>query len=234
MGEALITQRDRSRDDGDCPGGRAQAPSQQGAGLSRVSWRYAAATKDLTLVHSDWIWVSGEPGALCREALAERRIVCVLNCCDRVKCPFAKRMPAYYVARGFRDTKQTLLRDHVAPMHDLLDCFHKKRDEWWATPQTATRGANGSEDGVRNSQETQSNKPGSDTRVATQCPAVPPAVLVHCSTGASRSTSTVLSWLVTRGILDFDDAYAQLKCKRPLTRPNASFMQQLRELERLT
>jgi predicted protein tyrosine phosphatase len=54
-------------------------------------------------------------------------------------------------------------------------------------------------------------------------------VLVHCTGGgASLSSAVVLLYLIRTQGLHADDALAQLQTKRPVSRPNASFMGQLR------
>ncbi|XP_072246426.1 dual specificity protein phosphatase 19-like [Leuresthes tenuis] len=52
-------------------------------------------------------------------------------------------------------------------------------------------------------------------------------VLVHCNAGVSRSSSIVIGYLMLREGLLFDDAYSQVKLRRPSIRPNPGFYQQL-------
>eukprot|EP01063_Lacrimia_lanifica_P014658 TRINITY_DN21216_c0_g1_i1.p1 TRINITY_DN21216_c0_g1~~TRINITY_DN21216_c0_g1_i1.p1 ORF type:complete len:289 (+),score=77.23 TRINITY_DN21216_c0_g1_i1:71-937(+) len=52
-------------------------------------------------------------------------------------------------------------------------------------------------------------------------------VLVHCMVGASRSTSTVLAWLMSRLNLSYDAAYAPVRSARAVAKPNAGFAEQL-------
>lgn len=54
-------------------------------------------------------------------------------------------------------------------------------------------------------------------------------VLVHCMAGRSRSASLVIAYLMTELHLDLDQALAFVQEKRPIVRPNAAFMQQLRQ-----
>eukprot|EP00754_Rhynchopus_humris_P051126 Rhum_TRINITY_DN9352_c0_g2::Rhum_TRINITY_DN9352_c0_g2_i1::g.33048::m.33048 len=55
-------------------------------------------------------------------------------------------------------------------------------------------------------------------------------IVVHCMSGASRSTSTVMTWLMTRRGYTYAEAYAQLRARRTLTRPNAGFVAQMEAL----
>ena len=55
-------------------------------------------------------------------------------------------------------------------------------------------------------------------------------IVVHCMSGASRSTSTVMTWLMTRRGYTYAEAYAQLRARRTLTRPNAGFVTQMEAL----
>merc|ERR1711957_735139 len=56
--------------------------------------------------------------------------------------------------------------------------------------------------------------------------------LVHCMVGASRSTSFVLAWLVSRCRMPLRDAFKGVRAARSVARPNRSFCQQLMEYER--
>ena len=56
-------------------------------------------------------------------------------------------------------------------------------------------------------------------------------VLVHCSEGVSRSTTAVLAWLMRAEGKQLGDAFDELKALRPVTEPNPSFLQQLRQYE---
>jgi len=55
--------------------------------------------------------------------------------------------------------------------------------------------------------------------------------LVHCMVGASRSTSIVLAWLVSRQRLPLKAAYQHVSARRPVARPNRGFCQQLIDFE---
>lgn len=55
--------------------------------------------------------------------------------------------------------------------------------------------------------------------------------LVHCMVGASRSTSIVLAWLVSRCEIGLKDAYKDVRARRKVARPNRSFCEQLIEFE---
>jgi hypothetical protein len=50
--------------------------------------------------------------------------------------------------------------------------------------------------------------------------------------GVSRSTSVVLAYLMKEEGLHLDEAYAFVKSKRPVVKPNPGFMSQLRQFER--
>jgi len=56
-------------------------------------------------------------------------------------------------------------------------------------------------------------------------------VLVHCMVGASRSTSMVLAWLVSRCQMPLLEAFRYVRGRRSVARPNRSFCQQLIEFE---
>lgn len=55
--------------------------------------------------------------------------------------------------------------------------------------------------------------------------------LVHCMVGASRSTSMVLAWLVDRCKVPLKDAFADVRARRGVAKPNRSFCEQLMEFE---
>eukprot|EP01064_Diplonema_japonicum_P032976 TRINITY_DN6371_c6_g1_i1.p1 TRINITY_DN6371_c6_g1~~TRINITY_DN6371_c6_g1_i1.p1 ORF type:complete len:240 (+),score=36.30 TRINITY_DN6371_c6_g1_i1:44-763(+) len=65
-------------------------------------------------------------------------------------------------------------------------------------------------------------------RVLDRASAAGETVLVHCLTGSSRSTSAVISWMMSRKGMSFETAFSSVKKARPVTRPNKSFMEQLR------
>lgn len=58
--------------------------------------------------------------------------------------------------------------------------------------------------------------------------------LVHCMVGASRSTSIVLAWLVSRCKIPLLQAFQDVRSRRGVARPNRSFCQQLMEFEEVT
>lgn len=55
-------------------------------------------------------------------------------------------------------------------------------------------------------------------------------VLVHCAAGISRSTTIVVAYLILHEKMDYYDALAWVKQKRPIVKPNHGFLLQLREL----
>lgn len=57
------------------------------------------------------------------------------------------------------------------------------------------------------------------------------AVAVHCQAGVSRSSSTIMAYLITRERMSLDAAFRRVHQARDYIRPNAGFWQQLRELE---
>jgi len=56
--------------------------------------------------------------------------------------------------------------------------------------------------------------------------------LVHCMVGASRSVTVVLAWLMEREGMALCDAWALIKEKRSVARPNKGFALQLMQMER--
>ncbi len=59
-------------------------------------------------------------------------------------------------------------------------------------------------------------------------------VLIHCRGGISRSATLTIAYLMSinhPGCDSVDNALAFLRTKRPVARPNAGFMQQLRDFE---
>ena len=62
--------------------------------------------------------------------------------------------------------------------------------------------------------------------------ASPPALLVHCASGVSRSVGTVVAWLMVKDHLSLADALALARTARPQGDPNPGFMSQLQVLER--
>lgn len=58
-------------------------------------------------------------------------------------------------------------------------------------------------------------------------------VLVHCHFGVSRSATLVIAYLMEKYQLTFDQAYAYVKSRRSFINPNAGFVTQLRQYQRL-
>jgi hypothetical protein len=56
---------------------------------------------------------------------------------------------------------------------------------------------------------------------------------VHCAGGVSRSATVVLGYLMARHGLSFDQSLTHLRRVRPWVNPNAGFVLQLQEWERL-
>lgn len=56
-------------------------------------------------------------------------------------------------------------------------------------------------------------------------------VLVHCAQGVSRSGSIVISYIMRKQNISFNDALLFVKSKRPIVSPNNGFIKQLEELE---
>ena len=54
-------------------------------------------------------------------------------------------------------------------------------------------------------------------------------VLVHCHKGVSRSATIVIAYLMYTYKTDFYTAFQKLKSIRPIVKPNAGFMKQLKE-----
>lgn len=57
-------------------------------------------------------------------------------------------------------------------------------------------------------------------------------VYCHCREGKSRSASLVISYLMKKYNMTFDEALAYLKAKRPIVKPNVGFEIDLRNYER--
>ena len=56
-------------------------------------------------------------------------------------------------------------------------------------------------------------------------------VLVHCLAGASRSATIVISYLMKKEKMRFEEAFQFVKCRRPETNPNPYFISQLKEYD---
>ena len=57
-------------------------------------------------------------------------------------------------------------------------------------------------------------------------------VLVHCAAGISRSTSTVIFFLMYKFMIPYQHALQLVRSRRPVTKPNPSYEQQLIGLSR--
>ncbi|XP_010532705.1 PREDICTED: dual specificity protein phosphatase 1 isoform X1 [Tarenaya hassleriana] len=58
-------------------------------------------------------------------------------------------------------------------------------------------------------------------------------VLVHCFVGRSRSVTVVVAYLMKKHGMTLSQALQHVKSKRPVASPNAGFIKQLEELEKL-
>ncbi len=58
-------------------------------------------------------------------------------------------------------------------------------------------------------------------------------VYVHCRNGVSRSGMVVVAYVMFKDKLPRDKALAQVRSKRPITRPNPAFMERLAEWDRV-
>lgn len=59
----------------------------------------------------------------------------------------------------------------------------------------------------------------------------PTSVLVHCEVGMSRSSTIVIAYLMRYHGMTRDEAYVEVKKRRPLTNPNQGFWKQLSDFE---
>ena len=57
-------------------------------------------------------------------------------------------------------------------------------------------------------------------------------VLVHCTAGISRSTTIVIAYLMKIYGIGYDDAYKYVQSKRSIVKPNAGFVEKLKEFEK--
>lgn len=57
-------------------------------------------------------------------------------------------------------------------------------------------------------------------------------VLIHCNAGVSRASTFMIGYLMNRDRMPLDDAFEFVKSKRPAIRPNAGFLNQLRQYNR--
>ena len=57
-------------------------------------------------------------------------------------------------------------------------------------------------------------------------------VLVHCAAGISRSSSTIIYYLMKKYGMNFQKAYAYTKSRHPRTSPNVNFRIQLKNVYR--
>ena len=53
----------------------------------------------------------------------------------------------------------------------------------------------------------------------------PPSILVHCASGASRSVSIIIAWLITRKNYSLEEALSVVRKNRDLADPNDGFIQ---------
>ena len=56
-------------------------------------------------------------------------------------------------------------------------------------------------------------------------------IFVHCAAGVSRSTSTIIAYLIRKFGWDFEHSLAYIKEKRKIVCPNDGFRKQLKEYE---
>jgi hypothetical protein len=52
-------------------------------------------------------------------------------------------------------------------------------------------------------------------------------ILIHCVSGISRSASIVIAYMMDKYKMNYDEAFAYVKTKRPTIRPNTNFIEQL-------
>lgn len=57
-------------------------------------------------------------------------------------------------------------------------------------------------------------------------------VLVHCLAGVSRSVSVTMAYLMHARLLNFDEAFALVRLRKPDISPNFHFLRQLHSYER--
>jgi len=57
-------------------------------------------------------------------------------------------------------------------------------------------------------------------------------VLVHCMAGVSRSSTVVISYLMSRQNMTYEQAYKQVKSVRRIIQPNEGFVRQLKHYEK--
>lgn len=58
-------------------------------------------------------------------------------------------------------------------------------------------------------------------------------IIIHCKAGISRSASLMISYLMLRYNVPLVDAYKYVKSNRSIVEPNAGFMKQLSEIDRI-
>lgn len=58
------------------------------------------------------------------------------------------------------------------------------------------------------------------------------AVLVHCLAGVSRSVSVTMAYLMHARLLNFEEAFALVRLRKPDISPNFHFLRQLHSFER--
>lgn len=58
-------------------------------------------------------------------------------------------------------------------------------------------------------------------------------VYLNCAAGISRSSTLLIAYLMKKNNMEFTDAYKYVKVRRYIIKPNISFIQQLKEYEKL-
>lgn len=56
-------------------------------------------------------------------------------------------------------------------------------------------------------------------------------VYLHCMAGISRSAAIAIAYVMVKRSVGFDEAYALVKEKRPVSQPNSGFIQQVKEFK---
>jgi atypical dual specificity phosphatase len=57
-------------------------------------------------------------------------------------------------------------------------------------------------------------------------------VFLHCNAGVSRASTFTTAYLMRTDKMTYEDAFSYVKSKRPSARPNAGFIEQLKEYEK--
>lgn len=58
------------------------------------------------------------------------------------------------------------------------------------------------------------------------------SVLIHCLAGISRSVTVTMAYLMHARLLNFEDAFALVRLRKPDISPNFHFLRQLHAFER--